>query len=86
MRQKRVAALLHLSKGNGIVAEITSMRDKIIQFPVKPSRLPLATSDVEVIGFLTKDDRDVYIKKREDIVKLMAFIKQNKITLYENDD
>ncbi len=57
--------------------------DKIIYFPVKPKRKPFSAKDVDTIGILTKDDRDLYIENKDDISKLISFIIREKITIYE---
>ncbi len=64
------------------------MTDKIVDFPVKLPQPPdikkgVCVMDVENIGFLTRDDRDIWIKNKKDIVKIMRFIIDQKITLME---
>lgn len=43
----------------------------------------LRAKDVEMIGFINYDDRSLFIKNRDDIAKIIAFISQNKITIME---
>lgn len=62
--------------------------DKVVPFPQKPKpeiKAPLSITDVENIGFLTKTDRDLWVKRPEDIMKIMLFIVKEKIALIEED-
>lgn len=64
------------------------MTDKIVKFPSKSKtqiREPLNIMNVENIGFLVKDDRDIWVKRPEDIMKIMRFIVKEKIMLIEED-
>lgn len=56
----------------------------ILKFPSK-KREPLAAKNVELIGFVTKDDRDLFIDKPADIAKIIAFIQREKIIITEED-
>ena len=42
--------------------------------------------DVETIGFLNKQDRELWISNPEDIKKIMRFILQEKIQIFEDKD
>lgn len=65
--------------------------DKILEFPAqipspKPEiKKPLNILDVENIGFLVKDDRSLWIKRPEDMLKIMRFIIQEKIAIIEEE-
>lgn len=62
---------------------------EVIRFPSKkPSKIKKTVNvmDVETIGFLTKDDRDIFIVNKEDIKKIMRFIISEKIALVEDED
>lgn len=50
--------------------------DNVTKFPGQPvaSRKRLHAHEVEVIGFLTFDDRDLYIEDPADIERIMKFI------------
>ena len=64
------------------------MTDKVVSFPSKPKpeiKAPLSITDVENIGFLTKTDRDLWVKHPEDIKKIMLFIVKEKIPLIEEE-
>lgn len=62
--------------GEGFLLDV-DMTDKIVLFPSPPKpeiKAPLSITDVENIGFLTKTDRDLWVKRPEDIIKIMMFI------------
>ncbi len=64
------------------------MTDKIIPFPShigKVIKAPLNIMDVENIGFLVTSDRDLWVKRPEDVLKIMRFIIQEKISIIEED-
>ena len=54
--------------------------------PKAPKRKALKSNEVEIIGFLTVDNRDLWIRKKEDIEKIIAFIAKNKITIFEGEE
>ena len=58
--------------------------DKVLEFPREKQRRLISANDVETIGFLTADDRNLHISDPEDIVRIMAFIVQNKIKIFED--
>ena len=58
----------------------------IVKFPIKTNKRTVSADDIVFIGFITKDHRDIFIDKKQDIVKLLSLLKQNKIILKEADD
>jgi hypothetical protein len=63
------------------------MTDGVIEFPQKKDpqkRLPMSAKDVTLIGFLTVDDRDLWIDDKASIAQIISFIAQNKIKIYES--
>lgn len=61
------------------------MKDKVVEFPNKSrKRNPLKANEIEQIGFLTKNGRDLWIQNPDDIVKIMQFIVREKIQIYED--
>ncbi len=44
---------------------------------------PISVSDIEQVGFLTSTDRDLWIRDKKDIAKIIAFLNREKITIYE---
>ncbi len=63
----------------------------VVQFTPKPKNpksnvgKPLTAEDIDVIGFLTKDDRSIWIKNKVDIAKILIFITRNNITIFEGE-
>lgn len=55
------------------------------QNPKAPQKKPLKVDEVQIIGFMTDDDRDLWIRKSEDIAKVIAFIAKNNITIFEGE-
>lgn len=56
----------------------------VVEFPTN-KRKPLPFQDVETIGFLTVNDRDLFISDSESIRKIMSFIVREKITILEEE-
>ena len=46
---------------------------------------PLTAEDIDVVGFLTKDDRNIWIKDKKDLAKLLLLITRNNITIFEGE-
>lgn len=64
---------------------IRQMTD-ILKFPGENKRRsPLSVENIEIIGFVTKDDRDLYIDDPAGIAKIIALIKREKIKILEDD-
>lgn len=60
----------------------------IIHFPSPPAPVikePLNIMDVQDIGFVTRDERNLWIKREQDIIKIMRFIIQEKIAIVEEE-
>lgn len=51
----------------------------IVTLPRRP-----AASPVELIGFLTADDRDLWIDDPQDIAAIMAFIRAQNIKIQQD--
>ncbi len=64
------------------------MTDKIVKFPMKKGskKKPLNSKDIESIGFLTIDDRDLFIKDPASIMKIISFIIREKILILEDSE
>lgn len=63
------------------------MSDKVITFPSKQApkkSKPLNIHEIEQIGFLTVDDRDLWVVDPEDLEKIMRFIIKEKIKIIEH--
>ena len=59
------------------------MSDKVVDFPAKKKRT-LKTTDIELIGFLTVDDRDLWISDQGDVARIIAFIIRSGIKINED--
>lgn len=60
--------------------------DKVVPFPGKnQKKRPLNIKEVETIGLLTTDDRDLWISDKAAIARIFAFIVREKITIIEGD-
>lgn len=59
--------------------------NKIVPFRLKNAREPLQISTVEMIGFQTSDDRDLWISDPVLIQKIMMFIIREKIPITEEE-
>jgi len=58
------------------------MNDNVTQFPNKKKDMKvLSASDVDFIGFITDDERDLYIEDPADIERIMKFIAQAGIKI-----
>ena len=63
--------------------------DTIIPFTgkrVPEKKKPLNITSVEQIGFLTTDDRDLWINDPADVLKIMRFIIKEKISIKESNE
>ena len=56
----------------------------VIKFPENGKKKPVSAKDITTVGFLTIDDRDLWIQDAGDIAKLISFIVREKITIYED--
>lgn len=58
---------------------------EVRQFPEnKKKRKPINIKSIEQLGFLNKEDRDLWITDEKDLMKIMQFIIKEKITIYED--
>lgn len=71
------------------------MTDKIVTFPTDRKsqtvptpkrRAPISAGEIETIGFITTTDRDLWINNPTDIMKVMKFIIQEKIQIFEDKE
>ena len=66
------------------VIEITALLDKSKKARTdKESGRVLSSKDIKIIGFLTEENRDLYIKDPVSINKIILFCKNNGITISE---
>lgn len=61
------------------------MTEKIVPFrPKEKPKSGVPIMDVEQIGFLTIDDRDLWVDNPTDVLKIMRFIVKEKIKITED--
>lgn len=62
------------------------MTSKVVPFPGKnKKKKSLNIAEIETIGLLTTDDRDLWISDKAAIARIFAFIIREKIIIYEGD-
>lgn len=65
------------------MADILDFKNNKKNPVINEEKTQISSENVELIGFLTYDDRSIGIKNRKDIKAIMLFIQKMKIELNE---